>query len=64
VYVIAGKQSENQVANLDHKQQPSPIQVEIRRDDWFELRQYPQPWLLSVAGERLMLLRDAIMLDS
>ena len=64
VYVIAGKQSENRVANLDRKQQPSPIQVEIRRDDWFELRQYPQPWLLSVPGERLMLLRDAIMGDS
>jgi molybdate transport system permease protein len=60
VYVIAGQQSENQVANLDCNQQPSPIQVEIRRDDWFELRQYPQPWLLSVPGERLMFLRDAI----
>jgi len=56
VYVIAAKPSKNPKANLDQNQHPSPIQVEIRREDWLELREHPQPWLLSVAEERLLLL--------
>ena len=35
-----------------------PIQVEVQREAWQRLSDCPQPWLLTMAPERLMLLRD------
>ncbi len=35
-----------------------PIQVEVRRNDWQPLADQPQPWVLQLPLERLMLLRQ------
>lgn len=61
VYVKAVNQWEKLQIRHDKYQQQVPIQVEIRREDWLELREHPQPWLLSVSKERLLLLRETPM---
>ncbi|MCP9792940.1 molybdate ABC transporter permease subunit [Vulcanococcus limneticus Candia 3F8] len=33
------------------------IQVEVRRQDWQRLCDHPQPWILTMANQRLLLLR-------
>jgi len=41
------------------KQARALIQVEVQRQAWQQLCQSPQPWLLTMAPQRLMLLRQA-----
>ena len=36
-----------------------PIQVEVRRPDWQQLCQQPQPWILTMPSEQLLLLRQS-----
>ena len=36
-----------------------PIQVEVQRPDWQQLCKHPQPWLLAMASEQLLLLRHS-----
>lgn len=36
-----------------------PIQVEVRRTDWQQLCQQPQPWILTMPSEQLLLLRQS-----
>ena len=44
-------------------QQPNrnlpPIQVEIGRQDWLRLTDYPQPWVLDLPKDQLLLLRQS-----
>ena len=36
-----------------------PIQVEVQRPDWQQLCKHPQPWLLAMPSEQLLLLRQS-----
>ena len=47
------------VVPIDHPGRSlQPIQVEVRRADWQQLSDRPQPWVLYMPAERLMFLRQ------
>ncbi|MEM8603463.1 MAG: molybdate ABC transporter permease subunit [Cyanobacteria bacterium P01_H01_bin.121] len=66
-WLAATSETQHRITLYLHLHQPAPaaniyhLQAEIFKDKWQSLQQYPLPWLVQLAPERLMLMSSETM---